>query len=495
MRLGVFFGLLLVMAAWETARPARPQHKRLLRAANNLGVSALNTLLVRFLPPLALTGVASWSQSHGWGGLKALDIPSCTAIAISVVLLDLAVYGQHRLFHAIPILWRIHRMHHSDLEYDVTTGIRFHPLEILLSFAIKAAAITLIGAPALAVLIFEVVLNATSMFNHGNVRIAEPFDRMLRFCFVTPDMHRVHHSVMAAELNSNFGFNLSVWDRLFATYRREPEAGHTAMTIGLDDFRDDSELQILHMLSIPFRSPARSPVSPEKVERISVIIPVLNEATTIPHLLAALDTARKRGAEVIVVDGGSSDETIAVATPLADRVLKGPRGRAVQMNAGAAIAQGSILWFVHADCSPPVHGGDAILCAFENSSRVWGRFDVRIAPRSVMLAIVAASMNWRSRLTGIATGDQAIFVRRAAFDTVGGFPPIALMEDIALSKSLKHISAPACLKDQVETSARRWQANGIFRTILLMWRIRLAYFLGADPASLAAIYGYEPNGK
>ena len=185
-----------------------------------------------------------------------LALPAWVGVVASVVLLDLAIYFQHVLFHAVPVLWRLHRMHHADLDFDVTTGLRFHPIEILLSMVIKLAVVAALGAPALAVLIFEVLLNATSMFNHGNVRIPAGLDRVLRWVVVTPDMHRVHHSILSRETNSNFGFNLPWWDRLFGTYRAQPAAGHEGMTIGIEQFRDPRELRLDRMLLQPFRGDA-----------------------------------------------------------------------------------------------------------------------------------------------------------------------------------------------------------------------------------------------
>jgi len=217
--------------------------------------------------------------------------------------------------------------------------------------------------------------------------------------------------------------------------------------------------------------------------RLSVVVPVLDEAAGIEACLAALAPLRARGHEVIVVDGGSADATPRLAAPLADRVLAAPRGRAAQMNAGAAAATGEALLFLHADTVLPPEADRAVLAALE--SRAWGRFDVRIASRDPRLALVGWCMNWRSRLSGIATGDQAIFVRRAAFP---GFPPIALMEDVAFSRAMKRVSAPACLRQRVSTSARRWERRGVLATVLLMWRLRLAYWLGADPEALARRY-------
>jgi rSAM/selenodomain-associated transferase 2 len=221
---------------------------------------------------------------------------------------------------------------------------------------------------------------------------------------------------------------------------------------------------------------------------LSIIIPVLDEAATIETALRAMASFLARGAEVIVVDGGSRDGTVDLARPLADRVIAAPRGRAMQMNAGAAIARGHVLLFLHADTQLPADFDRTIVDGLAQSGRVWGRFDVRFDGGG--LTLVALMMNLRSRLSGIATGDQALFVTRAAFDAAGGFPPIALMEDVAFSVRLKRIGRPLCLRACVITSARRWKKNGVLRTILLMWRLRLAYFFGADPIRLAKAYGY-----
>lgn len=223
---------------------------------------------------------------------------------------------------------------------------------------------------------------------------------------------------------------------------------------------------------------------------LSIIIPVLDEAASIVPALEAIAPLRARGVETVVVDGGSADETVALAAPLADRVITSPRGRAMQMNAGAAAARGDVLLFLHADTRLPADAGRLILEGLAQSGRAWGRFDVSIEGRHPLLPVVAASMNARSRLTGIATGDQAMFMTRAAFDAAGGFPAIALMEDIALARNLKRITPPLCLRARVTTSGRRWERRGVLRTVLLMWRLRLAYFFGADPAELARRYGY-----
>jgi rSAM/selenodomain-associated transferase 2 len=221
---------------------------------------------------------------------------------------------------------------------------------------------------------------------------------------------------------------------------------------------------------------------------LSIILPVLNEAANIVVTLEALAPLRARGAEIIVTDGGSADETVALATPLADRVLTGPRGRAMQMNAGAAAAHGDVLLFLHADTRLPGHADRLILEGLPQSGRAWGRFDVTIEGDHPLLPLVAASMNTRSRLTGIATGDQAMFMTRDAFAKAGGFPAIALMEDIELARRLKRISPPIALRARVTTSGRRWESRGVLRTIFLMWRLRLGYFFGAKPDDLARRY-------
>ena len=225
---------------------------------------------------------------------------------------------------------------------------------------------------------------------------------------------------------------------------------------------------------------------------LSIIIPCLNEASSIVAALDRLQPLRRRGVEVIVVDGGSSDGSVALAATLADRVLAAPRGRASQMNAGAAVAHGEMLLFLHADCALPADGDRLIIEGLQTGGKHWGRFDVRLAGAHPLLKIVAFMMNWRSRLTSIATGDQGLFMTRGLFADTGGFPAIPLMEDIALSKGLKTFGAPLCLRARITASGRRWEERGALRTVLLMWRLRLAYFLGADPADLAFRYdGYR----
>jgi sterol desaturase/sphingolipid hydroxylase (fatty acid hydroxylase superfamily) len=243
------------MALWEWLAPRRPLAiGRKPRWTGNLGILAVDIVAVRVLVPTAAVGVALIAAQHGWGLLNWLGLPAWAAAIAGVVGLDLVIYAQHVTFHHVPVLWRLHRMHHADLDIDVTTGVRFHPLEILLSLAIKMAAVVALGVPAVAVLIFEVLLNATSMFNHGNVALPPWADRIARWIVVTPQMHQVHHSIDRAETDSNFGFNLPWWDRLFGTYRARPAAGEQGVTIGLPIFRNAAELQIVRLLTQPFRN-------------------------------------------------------------------------------------------------------------------------------------------------------------------------------------------------------------------------------------------------
>ena len=253
-RLGFFFGVLALMALWEALAPRRERRfSRLRRWPHNLAMVALGALLIRLLLPALPIGVALLAQQQGWGLLQAVQLPPAVALVAGVILLDLAIYLQHVMFHAVPALWRLHRMHHADLDFDVTTGVRFHPVELLLSAAIKLGVVAALGPPVLAVLVFEVLLNLTAMFNHGNVGLPGRIDRWLRLVVVTPDMHRVHHSIRVEETNSNFGFNLPWWDRLFGTYRAQPAAGHKGMTIGIAAFRDGRELRLDRLLLQPFR--------------------------------------------------------------------------------------------------------------------------------------------------------------------------------------------------------------------------------------------------
>ena len=253
-RLGFFFGIFAVMAVWEILAPRRQLTvSKGLRWANNLGLVFLNSFILRFLFPTAAVGVAIAAQQHGWGLLNYYQLPFAVSVAIAVIAMDFVIWLQHVMVHAIPLLWRLHRVHHADLDYDVTTGTRFHTIEIILSMLIKFATIMVLGPPVVAVVIFEVLLNATAMFNHGNIYIPQKYDRLLRLFVVTPDMHRVHHSVHAPLTNSNFGFNLPWWDRLFGTYVAQPPEGHKEMKIGLNDFRDPKQVERLPgMLMLPF---------------------------------------------------------------------------------------------------------------------------------------------------------------------------------------------------------------------------------------------------
>jgi len=252
-RLICFLGIFVVMALWEVSRPRRRQTvSRRVRWLGHLGVLTIDTAISRVLTPTAAVGMAVLSADRGWGLLNQFELPVWVSFGISVVALDFAIYLQHVMFHAVPVLWRVHRMHHADIEFDLTTGVRFHPIEIVLSMGIKLCAVVVLGPPAIAVLIFEVILNATSLFNHSNIRLPLVFDRMLRCVVVTPDMHRVHHSVEPTEANSNFGFNLAWWDRLLGTYRAQPDAGHESMIIGIHQFRAIRDLRIDRMLLQPF---------------------------------------------------------------------------------------------------------------------------------------------------------------------------------------------------------------------------------------------------
>jgi sterol desaturase/sphingolipid hydroxylase (fatty acid hydroxylase superfamily) len=257
-RLGVFLAVFGIVALWEVVAPRRARTlSRILRWSNNLGLVAINTVLLRLLFPLAAVGVAAFAAERGWGLLNHFPLPLWFALPVAVIVLDLAIWLQHVMTHAVPALWRLHQVHHADADFDVTTGARFHPIEIVLSMVLKFAVIAALGPPVLAVLIFEILLNATAMFNHGNVRLPKNLDRALRWCVVTPDMHRVHHSTERDESNSNFGFNLPWWDRLFGTYRAQPRAGHTGMAIGLSGHTDPREVAWLDgMLRMPFRGEA-----------------------------------------------------------------------------------------------------------------------------------------------------------------------------------------------------------------------------------------------
>lgn len=257
-RLTAFFGILAAMMVWELAAPRRRlELPRVIRWSNNLALVVVDTAILRLAFPVLAVGLAGLAEAKGWGLFNVLDLPLWVEVIAAVLILDLAIYLQHILFHAVPGLWRLHRMHHADLDFDATTGLRFHPVEILLSMAIKLAVVGAIGAPPVAVLAFEVILNATSLFNHGNVRLPPAVDRVLRLVLVTPDMHRVHHSSDPRETNSNFGFSVPWWDRLLGTYVAQPAKGHEGMEIGIEQFRTERDLWLDRMLIQPVRGPAK----------------------------------------------------------------------------------------------------------------------------------------------------------------------------------------------------------------------------------------------
>jgi sterol desaturase/sphingolipid hydroxylase (fatty acid hydroxylase superfamily) len=255
LRVAAFVAVFVVIAIWEAAVPRRARRfKRIVRWPQNLVLPAINNLLLMLVVPGAEVGVAVAAQVHGWGLVPMLGLPTWVQMMVAIVLLDFAIYGQHVAFHAVPMLWRAHRVHHADTDFDVTTGVRFHPLEIAVSTAFKCAVIAAIGATPVAVVVFDILLNATSMFEHANARLPLSVDRWLRWILVTPDMHRVHHSSIVEETNSNYGFNIPWWDRLFGTYRAQPAAAHDVMRIGLEVFRDADEVRLDRVLLQPFRS-------------------------------------------------------------------------------------------------------------------------------------------------------------------------------------------------------------------------------------------------
>ena len=252
-RLGVFVGLFLTLALLEILAPRRvPKNIKAKRWITNWAIVLIDSLVLRLLFKTAAVGGAIWATDQGIGLFNMLDIPAWIAIVVSFVILDFAIWLSHVASHKIPIFWKIHRMHHSDVDFDVTTAIRFHPIEIILSMLWKFAFIIVIGAPAVSVLIFEVVLNGSAMFNHSNLKLPLKFDRILRKVIVTPDMHRVHHSIVHNETDSNYGFNLAIWDRMFGTYIDQPEAGHDNMTIGLEEWQDENPSRLLWSLKVPF---------------------------------------------------------------------------------------------------------------------------------------------------------------------------------------------------------------------------------------------------
>lgn len=254
LRAGFFLGIFAAMAGWEALAPLRQQAvPRALRWGNNLALVALDSVIVRLVFPVTAVSFAALASERDWGLLGALDLPFWPALILALLLLDLIIYFQHRLFHAVPLLWRLHRVHHADTEFDVTTALRFHPVEMLVSMAIKLAAIAALGVPALAVLIFEIVLNGAAMFNHANVALPARAERVLRLFVVTPDMHRIHHSTRREEMNCNFGFNLPWWDRLLGSYCPRAQCDQREMLIGLDQLRARRELWLVPMLLQPLR--------------------------------------------------------------------------------------------------------------------------------------------------------------------------------------------------------------------------------------------------
>ena len=258
-RLGFFITIFITLTLWEIMKPRREQLvSKKLRWMHNLAIALLDTVIIRLLLQVVPVSLALLAQHRGWGLLNKIDLPSSVEVVVAVIALDLTIYLQHVLFHFIPFLWPYHLVHHVDLDLDVTSGVRFHPIEIIISMGIKLTALTLLGAPPLAVLIFEILLNGTSMFNHSNISIPLTFDSIIRLLIVTPDMHRVHHSVMLKETNSNFGFTLSWWDRLFGTYQAQPLKGHQDMIIGTVRFLDKKEQTLIWLLALPFLKSARS---------------------------------------------------------------------------------------------------------------------------------------------------------------------------------------------------------------------------------------------
>ena len=254
LRLGCFGVVFVIMGVWEVLAPKRPLSvPRLQRWTSNISLLILNSLLLRLVFPAAAVGIAYTAAGAGWGLFNQLNLPYWLEVILAVLLLDLAIYLQHLMMHRVPLLWRLHRVHHADLDLDLTTGSRFHTLEIFVSMLIKSAVIFLLGPALIAVLIFEALLSGMALFNHANVRLPGIIDRLLRMLLITPDVHRVHHSILRNETNSHYGFNLSIWDRAFGTYIAQPEEGHSAMTIGIPEFRDPLQVDRLRgMLALPF---------------------------------------------------------------------------------------------------------------------------------------------------------------------------------------------------------------------------------------------------
>ncbi len=254
-RLSSFIGLYALLTLWEISSPKRKlEHARRLRWVSNFGLIIISSILIRFIFPTAAVGISLLVEQNHWGLLYYFELPYIIHFIAAFVLMDLSLYFQHVMFHALPLFWRFHRVHHTDLDFDITTGLRFHPFEMVISILIKFMTITALGVPVLAVVIFEIILNAASMFSHSNIKIHSAIEQMTRWFIVTPDMHRIHHSVSENETNSNFGFFISVWDRLFGTYTKEPKEGHTGMQIGLNNFREPKWQDIRWLIYLPFVS-------------------------------------------------------------------------------------------------------------------------------------------------------------------------------------------------------------------------------------------------
>ncbi len=248
-----FVGIFIVIMTWELVAPRRPlKTSKKKRWIANLAITMMNPVLLKAIFPVLAIDAALVADARQWGLLNNVNMPYGAKLVAGLLVLDLVIYLQHVMFHAVPALWRVHMVHHSDLDYDVTTGLRFHPLEIVLSMVIKITVVVALGPPVISVLLFEILLNGTSMFNHGNIKIPLKLDRLLRYLVVTPDMHRVHHSVIIRETNSNFGFNFPWWDRMLGTYKDQPQKGHMDMNIGLAQFRNPGKLTLFHLLILPF---------------------------------------------------------------------------------------------------------------------------------------------------------------------------------------------------------------------------------------------------
>ena len=252
-RLGIFIGLFLLLAVMEYLAPRRElEHVKAKRWITNWLIVIIDSFVLRLIFTGAAVGVAIWAEANGYGLFNLVQIPMALSVVISFIILDFAIWFSHLASHKIPLLWTVHRMHHSDVDIDVSTAIRFHPIEIVLSMLWKMIIVVLLGAPAIAVLIFEIVLNGAAMFNHSNLKLPLGLDRILRLFIVTPDMHRVHHSIVHNETDSNYGFNLAIWDRIFGTYIDQPEAGHEGMKIGLSEWQDERPTKLLWSLKVPF---------------------------------------------------------------------------------------------------------------------------------------------------------------------------------------------------------------------------------------------------